>query len=117
VRILRRYLPVFESELLARQHTLAALVTFVKTLEHNLHSHPTGIDHHFHRVAWRGSFSRNDVAKLNLWMGRQGQDFLESADSWMGRQQQLSKKRSLDSEKKVRVSIGVYLAVDDAANK
>jgi Family of unknown function (DUF6502) len=112
VRIVRNSLPVYEDELLAKRHTLACLVGFVKTLKHNLHSAPTNYDQLFHRIAWNGNFQSVDVQRLKLCLNHRGQNFLESIDNWMTRHSSPSTS-SRRKRQTVPVSVGVYLTVDD----
>jgi len=112
IHIKMRSLPVYEDKRLATQHTLTSLEGFIRTLRHNLDSAPSNSEQLFHRIAWNGEFSSNDLPKLKIRIKRNGQNFLESCDSWMI---QRSKSAALNSKRRsklLQVSIGVYMSID-----
>jgi Family of unknown function (DUF6502) len=119
IRVTERVFPVYRDSLLAKQHTLASLVTFVRTLRHNLRNHSSSGAQRFHRVAWNGSLDRELAVPLNIWLKQQGQSFLESADTWMRRassKNAIGRKRHKNDDC-LAVSVGVYLSVDDSDEK
>ena len=107
-------MPVYKDNLLAIQHTLVSLHSFIRTLRHNLDSDPSNSDQLFHRVAWNGAFGKDLIPKLKIKLKRQGQSFLESFDNWMMREsrRQLAKTKR---PKSVPVFIGIYLAIEKSS--
>lgn len=113
VHVRMRSLSVYEDKRLAIQHTLTSLISFIRTLRHNLDSDPSNSDQLFHRVAWNGDFASRLIPTLKIKVKRQGQSFLESLDNWMMRQTKLgSTKRKLRG-KRSQIFVGVYLAVGE----
>ena len=105
-----RSLSVYEDRRLAVQHTLSTLRGFIQTLRHNLDSNVLNSEQLFHRVAWNGKISLDDIPKLKIWLKHRGQIFLESADNWMLRRSRTAASRRSNSTR--QVSVGLYLSVD-----
>ena len=113
VHVRMRSLSVYEDKRLAIQHTLTSLISFIRTLRHNLDSDPSNSDQLFHRVAWNGDFASRLIPTLKIRVKRQGQAFLEAFDNWMMRQTKVhSTKRKLRG-KRSQIFVGVYLAVGE----
>jgi hypothetical protein len=113
VHVRMRSLSVYEDKRLAIQHTLTSLISFIRTLRHNLDSAPSNSDQLFHRVAWSGDFESGLVPALKIRIKRQGQTFLEAFDNWMMRQTKIRRTKRRLRGKRVQIFIGVYLAVGD----
>jgi hypothetical protein len=113
VHVRMRSLSVYEDKRLAIQHTLTSLISFIRTLRHNLDSDPSNSDQLFHRVAWNGDFESDLVPTLKIKIKRQGQTFLEAFDNWMTRQTKIRSTKRKPRGKRVQIFIGVYLAVGD----
>src|ERR1039457_54538 len=113
VHVRMRSLSVYEDKRLAIQHTLTSLISFIRTLRHNLDSDPSNADQLFHRVAWSGDFESDLVPTLKIKIKRQGQTFLEAFDNWMMHQRKIRSTKRKPRGKRVQIFIGVYLAVGD----
>jgi len=113
VHVRMRSLSVYEDKRLAIQHTLTSLISFIRTLRHNLDSDPSNSDQLFHRVAWNGDFEYGLVPTLKIRIRRQGQTFLEAFDNWMMRQNKIRSTKRKPRGKRVQIFLGVYLAVGD----
>jgi len=111
VHVRMRSLSVYEDKQLAIQHTFTSLISFIRTLRHNLDSDPSNSDQLFHRVAWNGDFESRLIPTLKIKIKRQGQTFLEAFDNWMMRQAKTYIAQPKPRSKRVQVFIGVYLAV------
>ncbi len=108
----RRTLPVFADPDFAVHHTFIALQSITRVLRHNLNSKPTNKNQRFHRIAWNGQLSNQDVSMLRLWLNRHGQALLESADEWMKLRTRSMRKKVSSARKSNRVSIGIYMDVN-----
>jgi hypothetical protein len=113
VHVRMRSLSVYEDKRLAIQHTLTSLISFIRTLRHNLDSAPSNSDQLFHRVAWNGDFASRLIPTLKIRVKRQGQAFLEAFDNWMMRQTKAPSYRRKSRGKRSQIFIGVYLAVGE----
>jgi hypothetical protein len=113
VHVRMRSLSVYEDNRLAIQHTLTSLISFIRTLRHNLDSDPSNSDQLFHRVAWNGDFASDLIPALKIKIKRQGQTFLEGFDNWMMRQTKVRTAKRKPRGKRSPIFIGVYLAVGD----
>ncbi len=114
IRVLMRSFPAFENKELAKQHTLSSLTDFISTLRHNLDSVPANFDQLFHRIARIDDFDRREIPALKVRVKRRGQNFLESIDDWLSSNATAKLKRRVPRNRKVRVSVGVYLSIKDA---
>jgi len=108
-----RSLPVYEDKRIAVQHTLTALDGFIKTLRHNLDSSPSNSDQLFHRIAWTNDFDTREIQALKIRIKRHGQSFLESFDDWLARKALSKTLKAKNSSKRSKVSIGIYLSVEE----
>jgi hypothetical protein len=113
VHVRMRSLSVYEDKRLAIQHTLTSLISFIRTLRHNLDSDPSNSDQLFHRVALNGDFASSLIPTLKIRIKRQGQAFLEAFDNWMMRQSKGRSTRRKPRGKRSQIFIGVYLAVGE----
>jgi Family of unknown function (DUF6502) len=113
VHVRMRSLSVYEDKRLAIQHTLTSLISFIRTLRHNLDSDPSNSDQLFHRVAWNGDFASSLIPTLKIKIKRQGQTFLEAFDNWMMRQAKTRTAKRKTRGKRAQIFIGVYLAVGE----
>jgi hypothetical protein len=113
IRVLMRSFPAFEDKELAKQHTLSSLNDFIMTLRHNLDSVPANFDQLFHRIARIDDFDRREIPALKIRVKRRGQNFLESIDDWLSSNATDESERPVPKSRKVRVSVGVYLSVQD----
>ena len=113
VHVRMRSLSVYEDKRLAIQHTLTSLISFIRTLRHNLDSDPSNSNQLFHRVAWNGDFASSLIPMLKIRIRRQGQAFLEAFDNWMMRQTKLQSTKRKPRRKQSQIFIGVYLAVSE----
>ncbi len=124
IHIRTRAFPAHADKRLAIQHTLTALDGFIRTLRHNLLSHP-GSNTLFHRIAWNEDFDARELPALNVRLRRHGQAFLERLDDWLAcksvpRADRLGDRRgglgAVGKRRRPRtssVSVGVYLTVLD----
>jgi hypothetical protein len=113
IRVLMRSFPAFEDKELAKQHTLSSLNDFIMTLRHNLNSVPANFDQLFHRIARNDDFDRREIPALKIRVKRRGQNFLESIDDWLSSNATAKLNRSVPRNRKAKVSVGVYLSVED----
>jgi uncharacterized protein DUF6502 len=113
IRVRMRSFPAFEDKELAKQHTLSSLNDFITTLRHNLDSVPANFDQLFHRIARIDDFDRRGIPALKVRVKRRGQNFLESIDDYLSSNGQSKSTRPIPLSRKVRVSVGVYLSVED----
>lgn len=113
IRVLMRSFPAFEDKELAKQHTLSSLNDFIMTLRHNLDSVPANFDQLFHRIARNDDFDRREIPALKIRVKRRGQNFLESIDDWLSSNATAKSKRPVPRSRKAKVSVGVYLSVED----
>jgi hypothetical protein len=113
VHVRMRSLSVYEDKRLAIHHTLTSLISFIRTLRHNLDSDPSNSDQLFHRVAWNGDFESSLIPTLKIKIKRQGQTFLESFDNWMMRHAKTRTSKRKPRGKRAQIFIGVYLAVSE----
>ena len=113
VHVCMRSLSVYEDKKLAIQHTLTSLISFIRTLRHNLDSDPSNSDQLFHRVAWNGDFASRLIPTLKIRVKRQGHAFLEAFDNWMMRQTKMPSKIRKNHGKRSQIFVGVYLAVGE----
>jgi len=113
IRVLMRSIPVFEDKELAKQHTLSSLNGFIMTLRHNLDSVPANFDQLFHRIARNDDFDRREIPALKIKVTRRGQNFLESIDDWLASNATAKSSRRVPQSRKAKVSVGVYLSVED----
>jgi hypothetical protein len=114
IRVLMRSFPAFEDKELAKQHTLSSLNDFIMTLRHNLDSVPANFDQLFHRIARNDDFDRREIPALKVRVKRRGQNFLESIDDWLSSNANARSKRPVPRNRKAKVSVGVYLSVEDS---
>jgi hypothetical protein len=114
IRVLTRSFPAFEDKELAKQYTLSSLNDFIMTLRHNLDSVPANFDQLFHRIARNDDFDRRQIPALKIRVRRRGQNFLESIDDWLTSNATAKSSRPVPQSKKAKVSVGVYLSVEDA---
>jgi hypothetical protein len=114
IRVLMRSFPAFEDKELAKQHTLSSLNDFITTLRHNLDSVAANYDQLFHRIARIDNFDRREIPALKIRVKRRGQNFLESIDDWLSSNAADKSKRPVPKSRKIRVSVGVYLSVEDS---
>jgi hypothetical protein len=112
IHVSARNLAVYQDRKLAVHYTLTSLHSYIRTLSHNLGSHPTNSDQLFHRIAWNDAFDRELIPALKIKLRRQGQNFLESFDNWMMHKANARARRS-SKGKPAQVSIGIYLAVGE----
>jgi hypothetical protein len=112
IRVLTRSFPAFEDKELAKQFTLSSLNDFIMTLRHNLDSVPANFDQLFHRIARNDDFDRRRIPALKIRVKRRGQNFLESIDDWLTSATAKS-SRPVPQSRKAKVSVGVYLSVED----
>jgi len=113
IQVKMRSLPVYRDRELAIHYTLTCLRNYILTLSHNLESGPTNSDQLFHRTAWNHSLSQEHIPALKIKLRRQGQAFLESFDNWMTRRIKSDGSKTRRA-RRAQVSIGVYLAINDA---
>lgn len=113
IRVLMRSFPAFEDKELAKQHTLSSLNDFIMTLRHNLDSVPANFDQLFHRIARNDDFDRREIPALKIRVKRRGQNFLESIDDWLSSNATAKSNRPVPRGRKAKVSVGVYLSVED----
>ena len=113
IHVQTRSFPVYEDKRLAVQHTLKTLDCFISTLRHNLNSTPSNSDQLFHRIASNADFDFREIPALKVRAKRHGQSFLESFDNWLMRKALTKSRLSRSREKRVQVSIGVYLSVEN----
>lgn len=113
IRVLMRSFPAFEDKEFAKQHTLSSLNDFIMTLRHNLDSVPANFDQLFHRIARNDDFDRREIPALKIRVKRRGQNFLESIDDWLTSNATAKSSRPVPQGRKAKVSVGVYLSVED----
>lgn len=113
IRALSRSLPAFEDKELARQHTLLSLNEFIMTLRHNLAGIPKDCDQLFHCIARKDDFDRRNIPALKVKLSRRGKHFLESIDDWLSGTDGIESRKPVPPGRRVRVSVGMYLSVED----
>jgi hypothetical protein len=113
IRVLTRSFPAFEDKELAKQYTLSSLNDFIMTLRHNLDSALGNVDQLFHGIARNDDFDRRQIPALKIRVRRRGQNFLESMDDWLTSNAAANSSRPVPRSRKAKVSVGVYLSVED----
>ncbi len=113
VRVQTRSLDVYTDSRLAVEYTLSSLVSYIRTLIHNLESNSLTRGQLFHRVAVNEEFDKDLVSLLNAYVRRQGEVFLVGFDNWMSRKAKLLSSGSKKRKKLVRATVGLYLSIDE----
>jgi len=107
VYVQARSLYVYKDRDLAAQYTASSLLSYIKTLSHNLDRQASMKQQLFNRMAVHEQFDRRLLPLLNLQVRRQGNALLESLDNWM-----IKKSGKKLSKTPLKVMVGIYLATD-----